>query len=568
MDIRRISFRGASCFKTDWVGFDSNKPINVIIGRNNSGKSQLLELVQICCQGFTGELSRRWEFLCEGTADEAELRQVFPQAFSGGDMQGNHWSDNGAKYVDAPLQWQSDSQSGARSVEVSVDSGLVPSETHKTRLTQMLSRAVTPYHGSTFRHLLADRDIQSESPQMELNLLPNGSGATNIIRRHLTSSSEALPRDRIQVLLRSALNQIFGQDGQFTEIQVQHHDERNGDAWEIYLAEESKGLVSLSRSGSGLKTVILVLLHLLVVPKVSNSALSKTVFAFEELENNLHPSLLRRLLRFIEEFALEHDVRVFLTTHSSTTLDLFGASPHAQIIHVTHDGSIARSTTVTAHFDKLTVLGELGARPSDILQANGIVWVEGPSDAIYLKKWIDLVSGGRFREGRDFVCAFYGGSLLARTQFVEPDVAEDELVNLLALNPNVVVVCDGDRLKAGAHLKKRVTRIRKELSGIPGSEMWVTQPKEIEGYLSGSLIARSLALTALSRDVDEYERFFPSESKDGSSYVESVLRLGGVDKMELAIRAGAICTLDDLRGRFDWYAQISRIVSAIERWNA
>ena len=42
-----IYFKGYSCFKKDWAGFDEIKPINVIIGRNNSGKSHLLDLVEI-----------------------------------------------------------------------------------------------------------------------------------------------------------------------------------------------------------------------------------------------------------------------------------------------------------------------------------------------------------------------------------------------------------------------------------------------------------------------------------------------------------------------------------------
>src|ERR1017187_7950097 len=59
------------------------------------------------------------------------------------------------------------------------------------------------------------------------------------------------------------------------------------------------------------------------------------------------------------------------------------------------------------------VISELGAKPSDLLQANGIIWVEGPSDCIYLNRWLDLFTEGRLQEGRDYQCAFYGGSLLA-----------------------------------------------------------------------------------------------------------------------------------------------------------
>jgi len=46
-----ISFRGHDCFKKEWAGFNSIKPVNVIIGRNNTGKSRLLDLAGAVCEG-------------------------------------------------------------------------------------------------------------------------------------------------------------------------------------------------------------------------------------------------------------------------------------------------------------------------------------------------------------------------------------------------------------------------------------------------------------------------------------------------------------------------------------
>ena len=51
MKAESIYFKGHSCFKNNWAGFDEIKPINVIIGRNNSGKSHLLDLVEALCDG-------------------------------------------------------------------------------------------------------------------------------------------------------------------------------------------------------------------------------------------------------------------------------------------------------------------------------------------------------------------------------------------------------------------------------------------------------------------------------------------------------------------------------------
>ncbi|MCC7249338.1 MAG: AAA family ATPase, partial [Lysobacter sp.] len=52
MIIDSLKFRGHGCFVSEWAGFDRIKPVTLIIGRNNSGKSQLLDLVAMMCSGI------------------------------------------------------------------------------------------------------------------------------------------------------------------------------------------------------------------------------------------------------------------------------------------------------------------------------------------------------------------------------------------------------------------------------------------------------------------------------------------------------------------------------------
>ena len=575
MPIKSMKIRGYRCFDTEWAGFDEYKPVNVIIGRNNVGKSQLLDLVNLACKGWQRTNEPTYDFQLRGYLTEQDLTNRFARNTSGGDLNGNHWEHHGIKFIDIPFLWERSKHVSVQNVQID-DSYIPPQDGRQIdtdltdarvkRLGDALASLPTPLSGRTFRHLLADRDIQSEPATNGVVLLPNGVGATNVIRRHITSS--LMRRELVQDVLLAALNEVFGADGYFTEIQTRQHDSAGAAdmPWEIYLGQRHKGLVPLSGSGSGLKTVILVLLHLLVMPENDGKTANESIYAFEELENNLHPALLRRLLAYIERFAVERETNVFLTTHSNVALDILGSSENAQIVHVTHDGQTARTSTVHAHFDKLGVIAELGARPADLLQANGIVWVEGPSDAIYLNHWIELVSAGRFREGRNYACAFYGGSLLARTQFVGPEEAEDEFVNLLLINPNIVVVCDGDRTSKSASLKPRVQRIRKELDSVPGSVLWVTQPKEIEGYLSGELLSRALGLPNIVRDPEQYELIFPKSDRDGSSYAEAILNRSSIDKIELAAKC-AQAERGDFSQRFDWERRMAAVLEAITRWN-
>ena len=575
MNIDSIHFKGHSCFKKEWAGFDTIKPINVIIGRNNSGKSHLLDLVEALCDGTFK--SRGWQYRCRSVLDKESLRSKFLENHSGGGLGGNHWNDHGRYFVDIPIIWEVSAKEDISNEVFPNDFnsdfpyGELPTNEQLLRIKQVLQNVTHQFNEHSFRRLLADRDIKTEPQDLKLTLGPDGNGASNIIRRFLHTANEELPREVIKRELLDALNSIFGNDSEFSEITVQVHDDGESDGpkdhWEIYLNENKKGLISLSKSGSGLKTILLVLLNLLVVPKIENRNKSEFVFAFEELENNLHPALLRRLFQYIEEYAINENAHIFLTTHSSTALDFFGVSKNAQIVHVLHDGESARTTTVSAHFDRLGVVSELGAKPSDLLQANGIVWVEGLSDRIYLNRWIDLYSEGRFQEGRDYQCAFYGGSLLARTQFKPPEEAEADLVNLIRVNPNIIVVCDGDRVSKDSDIKNRVRRIQEEVKEIPDAHIWITSAKEIENYIPGSVLAKALDRSEL-RDPEQYENFFPRKKACSESYIEANLNRRNVDKIDLAMSIVQYMEKGIMAKRFDWEEQMKKIVARIKSWNS
>ncbi|KLU05717.1 putative ATP-dependent endonuclease, OLD family [Rhodopirellula islandica] len=565
----RIKFKGGTCFKSDWAGFDRFDPINVIVGRNNAGKSRLLDFVkELCgkkndCQSFDYQFS--------AILDEEFLRLVFPDDTRASDLgRAELWEPHGKPFLSKHIHWVVKNSLVQITHLDPVDDHLAKryESPRLLRIQRRLPIVESPFQGYMFRQLYADRDIQPEKASTSTDLQSNGHGATNLVNRYLNSTS--LPRELVQDDLLDALNLIFGEDGEFTEIETQHDDESEAGLWEIYLAEKSKGLIPLSQSGSGLKTIILVLLNILVIPQQSKEPISKYVFAFEELENNLHPALQRRLMRYLAEFARRTDATFFLTTHSNVTLDVFSRDPNSQIVHVSHDGNSARTQTVEAHFDRAGIVSELGAKPSDLLQANGVLWLEGPSDRIYLNRWIQLFSSGELVEGLDYQCAFYGGSVLARTQFASPEDSNEELANLLRINPNIAVVCDGDRTaekKKGSRVKQRVQRIRSELEQIPGSTLWITEGKEIESYLTVASLENFSSIEA-SRAPLRYERIFPSTSKTeaGKSYFEKVLKRRSVDKIAIAMHAAPLMTKADLSERFELAVQVEAIVRAIRGW--
>ena len=193
-----------------------------------------------------------------------------------------------------------------------------------------------------------------------------------------------------------------------------------------------------------------------------------------------------------------------------------------------------------------------------MLQANGLIWVEGPSDRIYLNRWIELYTDGRLREGRDYQCVFYGGALLAQVQFASSEDEAAKLANLFQINHNLVVVCDGDREAKTAALKPRVERIREEVKKIDDAHIWITDAKEIENYIPGSVLAEATGLSPLP-DPKKYESW--------SSYTENNMDGKRIDKVDLAISSTPSMTIKLMQGRFDWKEQMKQIVERIDSWN-
>jgi len=578
-------FKNHPCFSKHWSGLEGSKPITLIIGKNNTGKSHLLELVKALTLTPLGKLS--WDIKAEARLDESSLKQAFPPGRSNSSIPGNYWDHHGVHYIGKIATWTK--QASAIS-DIDLEEGELTDmyaaherakEFRQQCLDDLFQKSTHLLHGKQFKHLLADRDIQIEKRSDDLALQPNGTGATNIIRKFINSADANFPRELVQINLLKALNKVFGNDGHFLEITVQHHDSKSEDGssewWEINLKEEHKGLIPLSKSGSGLKTIFLVLLNLIVIPKIENKKVENYVFAFEELENNLHPSLLRRLLDYIQSYTRQREFgstsshpQVFLTTHSNVALDYFAGYTNAQIIHVSHDGKSARTHTVSNSANQLSILRDLGSKPSDLLQANGIIWVEGPSDRIYFNRWIELWSDGEYQEGRHYQCMFYGGGLLSNLQATSEEDATKELINLMKINPNSIVVSDSDKHSSRAWLKPRVKRIENEFADLDQDHNfhWILAAREVENYLTGDLINKVIQRPIANLEAPEqYESFFPKKSTPDESYMETKLNRKSFDKTDLAIATTPHMTKATLATRFDLDASMTKVISLIKTWN-
>jgi hypothetical protein len=560
--IKALNFK---CFK-DEQGFDDIKPINLIIGRNNSGKSTLLDLIEASIRGKPVDAatrSGRAEIVSEGELTEQMVQSVFQRNASGGSINGNHFNF-GSRLIGSHLKWAVEASDPSKKRAISIGPSKMGDYPLKSLdhgaasgfMQTLASLFESPLRGKAFRRIFAERNITPEGDDPSMNgPMGDGRGITNIIQCFINKSK--LPSDLVEVTLLNELNKVFSPDAQFIDIVCQHLE---NNSWEIYLEEKEKGRIPLSQSGSGLKTILTVLVHLYLIPFIDKRPLEHYVFAFEELENNLHPALLRRLLNYLDMKAKDELCTFFLTTHSNVEIDLFSKRDDAQIIHVTHDGTAATCRTVRTYIDNKGVLDDLDVRASDLLQSNAIVWVEGPSDRIYINRWIQLWTDGALQEGAHYQCVFYGGRLLAHLSSDDPDAVESGIA-MLRVNRNAAIVIDSDRRTAEADINSTKKRLISEFDSMSGIS-WVTDGREIENYITGDVI-RSCYGNEAAHDLSQYEDFFDYlntvSADEGKRYSKRKSLLA--EKLVPYMTKQNICEQPSLA------SHLKKLCEAIVQWN-
>lgn len=227
-------------------------------------------------------------------------------------------------------------------------------------------------------------------------------------------------------------------------------------------------------------------IHEVVILAVAATIVENSVMCIEEPELHLHPILQRKLISYLRSNTSN---QYFITTHSAHLLD----ATEAQIFHVSMENGVSTVSTVSNTRERSDLCANLGYRGSDILQANCIIWVEGPSDRTYLNYWIKAKDSSLV-EGIHYSIMFYGGRLASHLSGVDPDELkehEEELISLRQLNRNSVIMIDSDKATSRSHINSTKKRLKNEFDKGPGFA-WVTEGREVENYLDDSQVEQTV----------------------------------------------------------------------------
>lgn len=548
--LKKIKFKDYKSFSSgDLHDIYFDKNIALVIGRNNSGKSSIVDVIEQSLSD-SEKIYNIGELQYVFTLDDYHISLGFRSDISGSPLDGNHF-EYGKKYVNEEFPVRKEN---GRFTSIYEENEFTTSTTVKDLWDNVANGYSGTLSNVCFRRITAERDISPELESDSEVVETNGIGATNLVRMFLNKNN--YDESIVEKKILDELNVIMGQDAKFERIRVQQVSDSIKEGkykWEIYLVENGKRF-ALSKSGSGLKTIILVLINLYLIPLTSGYKNKEIIYAFEEVENNLHPALQRRMFEYLYEYSINHNIKIFITSHSHIAINSFYGKESADIYHVLKENSVSSLFKIDSNKEKTNILDDLDVKASDLFQSNGIIWVEGPSDRVYIKQWLKVFTENDIKEGQDYQFAYYGGKLLSHYKASDENV-ETELINVLRTNRHAAIIIDSDKLKIGAKLNKTKIRVREEFKEN-GLFCWITQGKEIENYISAEAINR--VHNSSMKQIEQYELF--------PEYIKKYDKNFGSHKVDSSRKYSEHITKENSIDILDLNEQIEKLYNEIKKW--
>lgn len=220
----------------------------------------------------------------------------------------------------------------------------------------------------------------------------------------------------------------------------------------------------------------------------------------EEPELFLHPGAQRQLLKlFCERTGPLAKVTLFAATHSNHLMEIAMEEDNVSLYSFQ---KLHRESPPHFHIDRIDSLNDsilelIGARLTSVFRTNATIWVEGISDRIYLRKFIELclTSGpcqalaARVREDWQYTICEYGGANMEHFDFrcnttESANAASiDTPINASRLCARGLVIADTDSKKEKKH---------RRLTETLGAFYYPIAGREIENLLSPECLQKVL----------------------------------------------------------------------------
>lgn len=439
------------------------RKINFLVGRNNHGKSTLLRAAAEWTggqrqNGVVREALvrvRRSVWLDLLRLASGQPAEILTSLISTGDAIETDdpeflcaWTSMTSGYGDRPA---------FSSAEVSKAIGLGSREVDLAIIFERESRGVRVEAPAQIR----SQTIPAFRKMTDANIdripfgLPSGEGVVRLLRdwERPPKAGTAEHREKRERWSRmiAFIRDVLEEDD--AELAIATHDNHQVEL-QVRLSQYGD-LLNIDDLGDGIKQVIMIAANCI--------AHEDHFLCLEEPEIHLHAGLQRKLMRFLAEHTSN---QYLIATHSAHILD----TPGASIFHVTHDGTSTRVAPAVSTSDVQQICADLGYLASDLLQANYTIWVEGPTDRLYWRKWLELVDP-ELVEGVHYSVMVYGGRLVDNVHVLSDshdEELEQDLIQLLQLGRASTLIIDSDKQSPDDDLHQTVVRLQAEAQE-PGS---------------------------------------------------------------------------------------------------
>lgn len=278
--------------------------------------------------------------------------------------------------------------------------------------------------------------------------------------------------------------------------------QHNSDVLLVGIGDDERSIQDL---GDGIQAIITLL-----YPMFTNIGSYQTFF-IEEPEFSLHPGLQRIFLEtlMIDEFS---SFQFFISTHSNHFLDIAIDIDSLSIYSFSKNtGTVGKFTIENASQKDARILELLGVRNSSVFLSNCSIWVEGITDRLYLKKYLEvyqnyLVENDSetiiWREDINYSFIEYAGGNLVHWSF--EDSEDIEKINVSAIANKFLLIADSDKTENRKEGRK-AARL-KDLENKLGESFIVIDGVEIENTLSSEILISTVkSLEKENSEVVEYE---------------------------------------------------------------
>lgn len=231
------------------------------------------------------------------------------------------------------------------------------------------------------------------------------------------------------------------------------------------------------------------------------------LFFIEEPEMYLHPGILRKFIEVINSDAFKNH-QYFITTHSNIVLDTSADTNIKMSIFkfkkVSNKDDNAGKTFLVEQCNNgdVSLLNELGVRNSSVFLSNCSIWVEGITDRLYLKHYLELYYKKNpkekvYRENIDYTFIEYGGGNVVHFNFDEK-IDDSNSINAKYINNKIFLIADNDNTKPRT---KKANR-KEKYKGLLGNNFYELSAIEIENLITFETLKQIL----INQNEDEKEK--------------------------------------------------------------